>query len=679
MKQVRLLRLELTNYRNIDHEVYAFDGNNAKIVGENRIGKTNTLEAIYFLLSNYLLDGTSELSAIKPLANTQKVVCVEGTFEVYDDTTPQIKPREFKLTKTYGEKWVKQRGTDELSMQGHYEEYFVNDIKQAKERDYYNLLEEYFGVRNDDKGDVDTIQMLINPLYLGNLGESKDWTKLRTFIIKLIGDVEDSEIFEKNPQTRVIESDLQNALGRTDLLKKQYKDQIETINTQLLGLDSKIELLEKTDKPSDEEVEKAKQQLEAISGKIYELKTNSGKDSVVEQLEQEVFALSKEIVEKNQVEFNAYLESQKTSEQGEHNKKVKDLQGKVNANVEQLTNKRIKKGQIESEVRTLSERRNTLVHDYKDYEARIKNVDNDVVKECPTCHRPFEESELANRKEELLKNLNTFKEQVVNEGKEVKAKLDNKINELEEVENDIKEIVIDIDNLKSELNELESKDFEKPIFKESDELVALREKEKQLKEDINTRKAKASEKASENYELITRLEEDRMKAQDVLNDRDYYDRQMALLDGLKIEKTSVSKTLIQTEQKREALNTYIYTKLRLLDEHIAKVFGKIKFALVKENINGGFDPICKPYVYDVDKSESTNTLWKSASKSEKIITGIAIVEAIRKELGLSELPYLFDEGGEVSNDTLRTKFKTNAQIICVRVEDLIAKPTIVKF
>ena len=117
MKQVRLLRLELTNYRNIDHEVYAFDGNNAKIVGENRIGKTNTLEAIYFLLSNYLLDGTSELSAIKPLANTQKVVCVEGTFEVYDDTTPQIKPREFKLTKTYGEKWVKQRGTDELSMQ----------------------------------------------------------------------------------------------------------------------------------------------------------------------------------------------------------------------------------------------------------------------------------------------------------------------------------------------------------------------------------------------------------------------------------------------------------------------------------------------------------------------------------------------------------------------------------
>ena len=81
MKEVRLLEFELTNYRNIEHEVYVFDGSNAKIVGENRIGKTNTLEAIYFLLTNYLLDGSSDLSAIKPLSDTKKEVRVEGTFQ----------------------------------------------------------------------------------------------------------------------------------------------------------------------------------------------------------------------------------------------------------------------------------------------------------------------------------------------------------------------------------------------------------------------------------------------------------------------------------------------------------------------------------------------------------------------------------------------------------------------
>ena len=170
-----------------------------------------------------------------------------------------------------------------------------------------------------------------------------------------------------------------------------------------------------------------------------------------------------------------------------------------------------------------------------------------------------------------------------------------------------------------------------------------------------------------------------MKAQKVIDDRNYYDRQMELLESVKLERKNVSNKLIETEQKREALKTYIYTKLKLLDEHIAKVFGKIKFQLIKENINGGFDPVCKPYIYDIDKGESTNTLWKSGSKSEKIITGIAIVEAIKKELDLTELPYLFDEGGEISNNTLRNKFKTNAQIICVRVEDNILKPIVAKF
>ena len=154
---------------------------------------------------------------------------------------------------------------------------------------------------------------------------------------------------------------------------------------------------------------------------------------------------------------------------------------------------------------------------------------------------------------------------------------------------------------------------------------------------------------------------------------------MALLENVKKERKAVSNEVIATEQKREALKTYIYTKLRLLDEHIAKVFGKLRFQLIKENINGGFDPVCKPYIYDVDKDCTTNVLWRSGSKSEKILTGITIVEAIKKELNLTELPFLFDEGGEISNETLRHKFKTNAQIICVRVEDNINKPIIVKF
>ena len=671
MKQVKLLQLELTNYRNIEHDVLVFDGSNAKIVGENRIGKTNTLEAIYFLLSNYLLDGSSDLSALKPLSDTTKEVRVEGTFQVDD--------MEIKLAKTYGEQWVKKRGTDELVMQGHYEEYFVNGIKQSRERYYYNLLEEYFGIRNDVKDEIDNIQMLINPLYLGNLGDSKDWQKLRTFIVKLIGDVNDEEIFKAKPETLVIKQDLLNALGKTDQLKKVYSNDIDTLNNQLVGFDSQVELLEATSNPTDEEVVVAKQVVENITGKIAELKSNSSSDSVAEQLEKEVFELSKTIVAQNEKEFNQYVESNKNDEEHENRARVDMANNKVNSLVSTLTDIQIKKGEVESKIRQFKTQRDTLATQYKEYDTRIKNADNELIKECPTCHRPFEESELATRKDELLKDLIAFKDKVVVEGKEVASKIVDKQNEYNALVKEETSIKDELSKLREELNALNAKTFEKPKFVESKELQDLRAKEKDLKDKLAERKAKASEKATDNYELISKLESDKMNAQKVLDDRSYYERQMTLLDSVKAERKQVSSKLIETEQKREALKTYLYTKLRLLDEHIAKVFGKLRFQLIKENINGGFDPVCKPYIYDVDKDESTATLWKSGSKSEKIITGITIVEAIRKELDLTELPFLFDEGGEISNETLRNKFKTNAQIICVRVEDNINKPIVVKF
>lgn len=114
----------------------------------------------------------------------------------------------------------------------------------------------------------------------------------------------------------------------------------------------------------------------------------------------------------------------------------------------------------------------------------------------------------------------------------------------------------------------------------------------------------------------------------------------------------------------------------MLDENVSRVFGNIKFQLIKENINGGFDTICKPYIYNVDKDESTDVTWKSGSKSERVITGIAIAECIKKELGLPNLPYLFDEGGEISTETFKTKFKTDSQIICVKIVDNIMKPLV---
>lgn len=674
MKEVKLLKLELTNYRNIEHEVYVFGGSNAKIVGENRIGKTNTLEAIYVLLTNYLLDGSSDLTAIKPLSDTKKEVRIEGTFEVKDGDDC----KEITLGKAYGEKWVKQRGSETLSMQGHYEDYFVNGIKQSKEKDYHEVLFEFFGIRNDEKGEIDKIQMLTNPLYLGNLGEgdTKQWQMLRTFIVKLIGDVDDEEIFKSAPATLSIKQDLTNALGKTDQLKKMYQNDIETLNGQLSGFDSQVKLLEETSKPTDEDVALAKAKIEEIDGKIANIKLGD-KDAVEEQLKEEIFKLDKEIVEKHQKELNEYsaMSSEETTNSATIDALNKDIAKKVDEN----TDIKIKKSTLEYSIKTKSNTKAQLVEEWKAVSEQFKTVDSQIVSVCPTCGRPFDESEVEGKKKELTDKLTARKELITKQGQALKVEIEGLEKDIESLDSRSAELNKEIEFLRGELAKYESKTPVKAPYVESAELSAMRVKLTELKDKLTAHKTKVSEQASNKYELIEKYELEKQPLQKVIADRDYYDRQMELLKNVEAEKGKVSKQLIAVEQKREALKTYLYTKLRLLNEHIAKVFGNLRFQLIKENINGGFDPVCKAYIYDVDKDKSTDVLWKSGSKSEKIITGITIAEAIKKHLGLTELPYLFDEGGEISNETLRSKFKTNAQIICVRVEDNINKPVIVKF
>ena len=162
----------------------------------------------------------------------------------------------------------------------------------------------------------------------------------------------------------------------------------------------------------------------------------------------------------------------------------------------------------------------------------------------------------------------------------------------------------------------------------------------------------------------------------VIDDKAYYDRQMETLERVKQDLVKSRKDLVAVEQKVDLVNLFTKTKLNMLDDNISRVFGNIKFQLLSETISGGFDTICKPYIYDPVKDQSSDVIWKSGSKSEMVATGIAIAEKIKERLNLPNLPYLFDEGGEISTDTFSTRFKTNAQIICVKVQDNIQQPLV---
>ena len=266
-KKIQLKKLELTNYRNIEFAVYEFNGSSA-IVGDNRIGKTNTLESIYWLLTDKLLDGSSEVAAIKPLKDTKLKVSVKGTFD--------IDGKEVVIQKDYYENWVKTRGTTDLELKGHCIDLFYNGVKQPSQRAFIQLLNEDLGFTQDATIKVDFMQMLINPFYLGNMGDGKDWTELRNFIIRLVGDVSDQDVIKSNPVYNLIKEDLEQVNGRIDQLKKRYSGEIDNLKTQIIGDDSQLDLLSKTPNPTDDELEIANKGIEEHEDRIRELKSGKG-------------------------------------------------------------------------------------------------------------------------------------------------------------------------------------------------------------------------------------------------------------------------------------------------------------------------------------------------------------------------------------------------------------------
>ena len=676
---IELRKLELANYRNIEFAIYEFDGN-SKIIGENRIGKTNTLEAIYWLLTDKLLDGSSDVSAIKPLKDTKLEVRVKATFD--------IDGKEVTLEKDYKENWVKTRGTTDLEMKGHTITWIHNGVPQTTLKAYNQLVSEDFGLTQDATTKIDFMQMLINPFYLGNMGESKDWTELRSFIIKLVGDVSDSDVAKARPELAIISQDLNSVSGRVDQLKKKYANDIESIKTSLIADDAQVKLLEETINPTDDEVAVAKKGIEEHQDKITALKSNNLLDFASMDISNKI---NDKQLEVSKLEKEDLLKAQNSSEQKDINDKILSIRKKQNDlldskqdSMQKISNLNWDLRNKERELGSLGKYRLDLISKLKDIDIKIANPGLET--ECPHCHRPYDASQLESFKDSILKELTAHKQEIIDEGKETKRK----INDLEITINSVKDMIHseeetvaafekELKNLFESLKKHEEKLSNTNVIVDPNPRIAfLKEEISNLEEQYRISRENYSKGIQNNQQLVYDEEQAMIPFKKVLADRDYYERQMIQLEEVRKQRNAHSLALADLEQKKELLNQFIYVKLKMLDENVSKVFGNIKFQLIKENINGGFDTICKPYIYDTLKEESSNTTWKSGSKSERVTTGIAIAEKIKEKLNLPNLPYLFDEGGEISTDTFATRFKTSSQLICVKIADNINSPLVQK-
>lgn len=675
---ITLKELKIVNYRNINFQILHFDGN-SKIVGDNRIGKTNTLEALYWLLTDKLLNGSKDIEQIKPLSDTKSKVEVSAIF--------QIDEKNISIGKEYAEEWVKTRGTEELVFKGHSTTYIYNGVKQGTKKQFDLLFAADFNIGGKEYQGIDIIQMLINPLYLGRMGDTDDWKNLRSMIIDIVGDVDDRNVFDANPKLEPIWNDMSRAMGRTDQIIKQYRDNIKTFKEDIIGCDANIKMLENTPCPTDESVAAAKKEIEEIQDKIRSLKVDSSDEQTILLIDQEIVKIRNEIIElkredlekKNQKGAN----SEKTALEEEKKNLYEEANGLINRRSELLKNHVAEKFTLEKLSSSIDERsknRLNLIDEIKAIDEQLKNPLFE--KECPYCHRPYDVDKIEEHLANATKELHIKRTDIVARGKEntdalkqdvekyelQKKVVDDLSVEIKRIEDSVKIITTKVTDINEKLAAFENNDV--GIEEENPKITALTKQISDKEGEKARIRSSQIDKENSIRSLLADAQTKKEQCQKVIDDYNFYLGMQEKINEVKEKRSTIMANLIQTEQKVELVKDFIKAKLEMLNDNIKKVFDDVSFMLIEPQVNGGYSTVCKPYI------KGTNTLWKSGSKSEQITTGIAICEKIKVALSLPDFPYLFDEGGEISTNTFETHFVTKSQLICVQVKDGILIPTV---
>ncbi|MBF1099392.1 hypothetical protein [Solobacterium sp.] len=655
---MKLNRVTIDNFRNIGHAEYNLEDINI-FQGPNRQGKTNTILAIYWAITDFLMDGSSDYASFKPLDDTKKKVSVELEFDT------------FKFKKEFYEKWTKTRGSEEETMTGHNTDYYIDDIK-TKVTDAKKELMQKFGV--DGKTDIakfDLLRAVMDPYYLAK----NDWKVTRQFIIELVGDVENAAVINENPELEPVANRLAQDWYDTDKSKKFYKQQIKNSNEDITRLEGQIEGLQMVKDVSSEDLQAAQAEIENIDTAITNTKVGKKDTSISDALQKELTELQQQALD---------METAERTKHNAQNASVREeraiIQNKIAAAQRAKDEARNETIKVENELADIDMQTNRTTLEIADKEKRIERLRTEYIATknqaiqteevaCPNCGHILNQEAIEAEKQRHNQRL----EQLAADGKTATLELQNLQFKLKELQERSREIELKQAPARAELNRanenLQACENYYRAISERPYVVSI--ELSNLKSAVNAKQAELQNQRliesqdTSMHDTIARLQAQKELPQQTLNQHHAFTANQQQIGKIKEQITAEQKNLVTCEQAVALVERFIQLKLQAFQARIESVFGtKVHFTLIENNIKeGSWNEVCYPSVCDKE------TPFLNGSGSEQIIAGIYIAECIKKKLGIEDLPFIFDECDKLDTQSLKA-LETNAQIITTKVNDV---------
>ena len=596
---IKILSLTLKNFKGTKSLVADFKGENATIKGDNGVGKSTINDAFTWILFNKNSAGSKDFN-IKTLDKQNNVI---HGLDHEVTAVLLVDEKEITLKKSYKETWTKRRGEAEKTMTGHTTDYFLNEVP-AKKSEY----EAYISALVDEK----IFKLITSPLEFNSL----PWKERRTALLEIVGDVTDENVIASSDKLKRLEG----LLGDRKLedFKKLISSKKKMLNDEIKSIPYRIdELVSSVD----------------ISGTDFTEKEN------------EITLLETEITN---IEFQVLDQSSMYKASNLINAKIYKNKGKLrDIEVSESSNANKPK-------RLRSEHKNTLMGEISDLSYKVEDSNRKIKRfednindkkaekqkltdrwylkkdekllfserdfSCPTCNREFDEDKIEDMRAHMLQTFNATQEYRLNEiskeGKSLKASIEGFEKRISEVTEEIKNLTIELAAKQTELDLIKPVENTEYSFIKTPEYLALEKEIATLETGIKEPNTEYLDSLKAD-KRVKEKEIDSLKAE--INQKTQFEKNQIRIAELQEREKELGSMIADLEGQEFLCESFIRTKVDMLEGKINAKFKNVGFKMFKEQVNGGLDECCDVLVAGVPYSD-VNTGGKINSGLDVINT-----------------------------------------------------------
>lgn len=631
---MKLLKLNLQNFKGIRNSEFDFGGIDATIYGDNATGKTTVFDSLCWLLFGKDSLDRADFE-IKTLENGEPIHKVNHEVEaefLNDDGNS------FTLRRVYREKYSSPRGGD-TKLTGHTTDYFINDVP-VKEKEYKQYINDVIA--------EDVFKLITNPLYFN---EQYSWQNRRQLLLKMCGDVDDESVINSRSElTRLAE--LLN--GRTvDEQRKIVAAKKTAINKELDMIPVRIDeaLRNKADIATSES--KLTTDIETLNKSINELEnqkatiingfSSTEKRSKIDEIGRQLKARQSEVL--------SIYNSEKQRKRGEYETLLTQLKI-IESEHDRYTDRAY---DLAKDIERESKRIETLQAEFDTFNAQEFNKET-----CPTCGQPLPED----KQSELEAAFNSEKAAKLEEWQSLIESAEKlKANYEEQRE----ELIVKADGLTKEIED-KTKAYESK-FKEYESYLEPNVEDdpdyKELKAELFLLELDEGEEADDKEvarldEEISSVKEKRAALETELNkytlNADIQKRVIELENQQ--QKLAAEKNLL--DETSFLIDEFVKAKVDMLEESINSHFEYARFKMFNVLVNGNVEECCETTYKGVP--------YRSMNNAARMNVGLDIINALTKFYNVTAP--VFIDNAEAVTDFIKCNSQTIKLVVDADFKEL---------